>query len=112
MNETLKDKGLKSALKGRQEFRLSSNFTFRTMQKVDEAIRLQEKKEERRMLFATIAASLLLVAGGITGLIICFGETMKRMYIPPVFFLLVLSVPLFLLFDQWMRKQYFRRHSS
>ena len=47
MNEGLKDKGLKRAIKEQPQFRLSTNFTFRTMQKVEEAARLHEKKIER-----------------------------------------------------------------
>ena len=42
MNEGLKDKGLKRAIKEQPQFRLSTNFTFRTMQKVEEAARLHE----------------------------------------------------------------------
>ena len=48
MNEGLKDKGLKRAIKEQPQFRLSTNFTFRTMQKVEEAARLHEKKIEQR----------------------------------------------------------------
>ena len=50
MNEGLKDKGLKRAIKEQPQFRLSTNFTFRTMQKVEEAARLHEKKIEQRTL--------------------------------------------------------------
>ena len=59
MNEKQKDKGLMKAVKEQPQFRLTSNFTFRTMQKVEEAILLREKKQERKMLLATIAASIL-----------------------------------------------------
>lgn len=69
MNEGLKDKGLKRAIKEQPQFRLSTNFTFRTMQKVEEAARLHEKKIEQRTLWATIIASLLLLASGIAGVI-------------------------------------------
>lgn len=50
MNEKQKDKGLMKAVKEQPQFRLTSNFTFRTMQKVEEAILLREKKQERKML--------------------------------------------------------------
>ena len=56
MNEKQKDKGLMKAVKEQPQFRLTSNFTFRTMQKVEEAILLRERKQERKMLLATIAA--------------------------------------------------------
>ena len=48
MNEKQKDKGLMKAVKEQPQFRLTSNFTFRTMQKVEEAILLREKKQERK----------------------------------------------------------------
>ena len=85
MNEEQKDKGLKKAIKKENRFRLPSNFAYHTMRKVEEAIRLREKKSERRTLFATIAAS--------------------------TFYLLILiAMPLFLIFDRWMRKRYFNKH--
>ena len=49
MNKKQKDKGLMKAVKEQPQFRLTSNFTFRTMQKVEEAILLREKKQERKM---------------------------------------------------------------
>lgn len=126
MNEELKDKGLKRAIKEQPRFRLPSNFTFRTMQKVDEAILLREKKLERRTLFATIAASLFLIASGIGGLCFYFGDNIKDFFlnafrsgvpstqiqIPSFYFLFIVAIPIFLLFDRWMRKQYFKHHSS
>ena len=44
MNEEQKDKGLKKAIKEENGFRLPSNFAYHTMRKVEEAIRLREKK--------------------------------------------------------------------
>ena len=67
MNEKQKDKGLMKAVKEQPQFRLTSNFTFRTMQKVEEAILLREKKQERKMLLATIAASLFLIISSSIG---------------------------------------------
>ena len=49
MNEKQKDKGLMKAVKEQPQFRLTSNFTFRTMQKVEEAILLRERKQERKI---------------------------------------------------------------
>ena len=66
------------AVKEQPQFRLTSNFTFRTMQKVEEAILLREKKQERKMLLATIAASLFLIISGSIGLYIYFGKHIKE----------------------------------
>ena len=123
MNEEQKDKGLKRAIKEENGFRLPSNFAYRTMRKVEEAIRLREKKSERRTLFATITASIFLMGCCIAGLIIYFGDTIREAFTrtemveteqiqipsfcppPPP------PPPLFVLFDRWMRKRYYKHHS-
>jgi len=121
MNEELKDKGLKKAVREQTTFRLPSNFTYRTMQKVEEAIRLREKKSERRTLFATIAAAIFLIGVSMAGLILYFGESIREAFttsipqpgsirIPYFYLLLILAIPFFIFFDRWMRKQYFKHH--
>ena len=70
MEQNQLDKGLRKAMKTSVSPRLSTNFTFRTMLKVEEAIRLKELKQEKRMLWATIAASVFLLVGG--GVIIAY----------------------------------------
>lgn len=123
MNEELKDRGLKKAVREQTTFRLPSNFTYRTMQKVEEAIRLREKKSERRILLATIAAAIFLIGVSGTGLVLYFGESIREAFTPttlpqsesiqiPCFYLLlILTIPLFILFDRWMRKLYFKHHT-
>ena len=102
MNEEQKDKGLKRAIKRENGFHLPSNFSYHTMRKVEEAIRLREKKSERMTLF---------------------GDTVKEAFTPttdlnldniriPAFYVLIfIATPLFVLFDHWMRKRYYRHHS-
>lgn len=125
MNEKQKDKGLMKAVKEQPPFRLTSNFTFRTMQKVEEAILLREKRQERRILLATVAASLFLIISNGIGLYIYFGKHIKEtldhafltsshafeIQIPLIYPLFIIAIPLFMIFDQWMRKQYFKHHS-
>ena len=124
MEQNQLDKGLRKAMKTSVSPRLSTNFTFRTMLKVEEAIRLKELKQEKRMLWATIAASVFLLVGG--GVIIDYfwGDaflemvthvftTFARLDIlssPYVF--LSLAVLLLLGFDYWMRRAYFKRHGK
>ena len=79
MNEEQKDKGLKKAIKEENGFRLPSNFAYHTMRKVEEAIRLREKKSERRTLFATIAASIFLIGCCIAGLVIYLDRKSTRL---------------------------------
>ena len=122
MNEEQKDKGLKKVMKEQPQFRLPSNFTYRTMQKVEECALLREQRIERRTLWATILASLFLIAVCIAYVFIFFGNTIKESYSQsilqversivsfPVYYLLfIVLIALLLVFDQWMRKQYFKR---
>jgi hypothetical protein len=77
------------------------------------------------MLLATIAASLFLIISGSIGLYIYFGKHIKetmyhaflagshvlKIQIPLIYLLFIITIPLFMVFDRWMRKQYFKRHS-
>ena len=124
MEQNQTDKGLKKAMKASVPPRLSTNFTFRTMLKVEEAIRLRELKQEKRMLWATIVGSMFLLVGG--GVVIAYfwGDAFLEMVIhvfttfarldilssPYVF--LSLAVLLLLGFDYWMRRAYFKRHGK
>lgn len=122
MNKEQKDKGLRIAAGKQPDFRLPSNFTYRTMLKVEEAVHLREKRTERNTLFATILAALFLMGCCIAGLFLHFGESIREAFtsaprlhvedvqFPSFYMLLIAAIPLFLLFDRWMRKQYFKRH--
>ena len=124
MEQNQLDKGLRKAMKTSASPRLSTNFTFRTMLKVQEAIRLKELKQEKQMFWATIAASIFLLVG--CGVVIgyfwgdVFGEMFTNTFIAftrldllsfPYAFL-SLAVLLLLGFDYWMRRAYFKRHSK
>lgn len=86
-------------------------------------MRLREKKSERKTLFATIAASVFLAGCCIAGLTTYFGDVIKEAFTPtenlkpdhiqiPAFWVLILiTIPLFVLFDRWMRKRYYKHHS-
>ena len=124
MEQNQLDKGLRKAMKTKESSRLSSNFTFRTMLKVQEAIRLKELKQEKQMFWATVAASVFLLVGG--GVVIGYfwGDVFLAMFTnvftafarldllssPYVF--LSLAVLLLLGFDYWMRRAYFKRHGK
>ena len=124
MKKDLTDKGLRKAMQEPMPYRLPSNFTFRTMQKVEEAVRRKEQKQERWMLISLVAASVcLLVAGGLT-LHIYWGKEMVETFssLEQSFARLnllsspywMLSVLFFILmgFDYWMRRTYYKRHRS
>ena len=124
MEQNQLDKGLRKAMKTKESPRLSSNFTFRTMLKVQEAICLKELKQEKQMFWATIAASIFLLVG--CGVVIgyfwgdVFGEMFTNTFIAftrldllsfPYAFL-SLAILLLLGLDYWMRRAYFKRHSK
>ena len=124
MEQNQLDKGLRKAMKASASPRLSTNFTFRTMLKVQEAIRLKEQKQEKQMFWATVAASVFLLVGG--GVVIGYfwGDVFLAMFTnvftafarldllssPYVF--LSLAVLLLLGVDYWMRRTYFKWHSK
>ena len=124
MEQRQLDKGLRKAMKASASPRLSTNFTFRTMLKVEEAIRLKELKQEKRLFWAPIAASVILLVGG--GVVIaCFwGDAFLEMVtnvfvafarldiLSSPYAFLSLAVLLLLGFDYWMRRAYFKRHSK
>ena len=124
MTQNQTDKGLRKAMKASASPRLSTNFTFRTMLKVQEAIRLKEVKQEKRMLWATIAASVFLLVGG--GVVIGYfwGDVFLTMFtnvftafarldlLSSPYAFLSLAVLLLLGFDYWMRRAYFKRHGK
>ena len=124
MEQNQTDKGLRKAMKASVPPRLSTNFTFRTMLKVEEAIRLKEVKQEKRMLWATIVASVFLLVGG--GVVIAYfwGNAFLEMFtsaftvfarlniLSSPYAFLSLAVLLLLGFDYWMRRAYFKRHGK
>ena len=124
MEQNQLDKGLRKAMKTKESPRLSSNFTFRTMLKVQEAIRLKEQKQEKQMFWATVAASVFLLVGGGVVIGYLWGDVFLTMFtnvftafarldlLSSPYAFLSLAVLLLLGFDYWMRRAYFKRHSK
>lgn len=120
MEQNQLDKGLRKAMKASASPRLSTNFTFRTMLKVQEA----EQKQEKQMFWATVAASVFLLVGG--GVVIgyfwddvflamftnAFTAFARLDLLSSPYVFLSLAVLLLLGFDYWMRRAYFKRHSK
>ena len=122
MKKDLTDKGLRKAMQEPMPYRLPSNFTFRTMQKVEEAVRRKEQKQERWMLISLVAASVCLLVAGALTLHIYWGNEMVETFVnlkesfdrldllsSPYW---MLSILFFILmeFDYWMRRAYYKRH--
>ena len=124
MEQHQQDKGLRKAMKASVSPRLSTNFAFRTMLKVEEAIRLKELKQERKMFWATVVASVFLLVGG--GVVIAYfwGTEFMTMFtslftsfaqlelIGSPYGFLSLAILLLLGLDYWMRHAYFKRHGK
>ena len=123
MKQNVSDKGLRKAMQG-QSPRLSSNFTFRTMLKVEEMVRIQEAKQEKRMFIAIVAASLLLLAGGGITIAYYWGDSLREAFsslpsaIPPIdlfsspYWMLVVIFFILMGFDYWMRRRYYKRYQD
>ena len=124
MEQNQLDKGLRKAMKASASPRLSTNFTFRTMLKVQEAIRLKEQKQEKRMFWITVVASVFLLAGGGVVIAVFCGDEFSEMFsnvfasfarldlfaFPYGFFLFAVFILLAL--DYWMRRAYYKRHEK
>ena len=122
MEQHQQDKGLRKAMKASVSPRLSTNFTFRTMLKVEEALRLKELKQERRMFWATVVASVFLLVGCSVVIACFFGTEFMVMFsnlftsfaqldlIGSPYAFLSLAILLLLGLDYWMRRAYFKRH--
>ena len=122
MKKDLTDKGLRKVMQEPMPYRLPTNFTFRTMQKVEEAVRRKEQKQERWMWISLVAASVCMLVAGVLTLHIYWGEEMVETFssLEQSFARLdllsspywMLSVLFFILmgFDYWMRRAYYKRH--
>lgn len=125
MKQNLQDKGLRKAMQSQpMPHRLPTNFTFRAMLKVEEQVRIQEAKQEKRIFLAIVVTSLLLVMGGGITIAYYWGDTLYESFaslpsaIPqidlfaspywmfPVIFFILMG------FDYWMRRRYYKRHNS
>ena len=123
MKQDRKDSGLRKALHSKH-CALPSNFTFRTMQKIEEDIRTREKRAEKQMFYSIVAVSAALSA--VLGIIVdhFYGEELKRMFsniadtflqldifaTPYILFAIILI--LLILFDHWMRSSYYKRQKG
>ena len=123
MKQDRKDSGLRKALHSKHSV-LPSNFTFRTMQKIEEDIRAREKRAEKQMFYSIVAVSAAMSA--VLGIIVdnFYGEELKRMFSsvadtflkldifasPYILFAIILI--LLILFDHWMRSSYYKRQKG
>lgn len=110
---TEKDKGVRKALRQQPSFRLSSNFTYRMMQQIEEQARRREKRMERRL---RVALALTVVTGiGILGWL--YGKETADILrqsassLPdhgsPLFYLPIAgALVLLFFFNRWMRRRY------
>lgn len=119
MENEQKDKGLRKSLAARQQTSLPCNFTFRTMQMIEQDIARREQRHEQVLKWATVSVAILLPALSIS-VIYYFVDTnivleIKR-YLQETFGGINLSAPviifsfmmaLFLSFYNWMYDRYY-----
>ena len=123
MKQEAKDRGLKKALHSKHSV-LPSNFTFRTMQKIEEDIRAREKRAEQQMFYSIVAVSAALSAVLVLIVDHFYGKELKRMFssiaetflqldiFAPPYILFAIILILLILFDHWMRSSYYKRHTK
>ena len=123
MKQEAKDRGLRKAMSSRNNA-LPSNFTFCTMQKIEEYIRIREKRTERLIFYSIVSVSAVLST--FIGIFIYrfYGDELTRifkdttdiflqleifaspnMHLAIIFFILIS-------FDHWMRRSYFKQHKN
>lgn len=111
-----KDKGIKQALQSQPPMRLPSNFNYRTMQRLNEQIALQEKKMEKRIFTAWIITVTAIIAGGIGYLGWMYFIPLSELYhqlkqwIPEketviYSFPVLMALFLLVLFNHWLQKK-------
>ena len=123
MKQEAKDRGLRKAMSSRNNA-LPSNFTFCTMQKIEEYIRIREKRTERLIFYSIVAVSAVLSTFIGIFMYRFYGDELTRifkdttdiflqleiyaspyMHFAIIFFILVC-------FDHWMRRSYFKQHKN
>lgn len=110
------DRCIRKAVGMQQKFRLPSNFSYKMMEKINEKILLEEKQREKRTFVAIIITSLLMLTACILIIISYTNITLtditnriSNVSIPSetLFYLpMLISLPLLLGFNFWLRKRY------
>ncbi len=121
MKEYLEDKGLRKAV-GKTSYRLPSNFAYQTMRKVEQEVRLREKRREQISFFFVIAFSICAIVGCgfvveifydniLTHLTQNLMESLSKIdFSTSIYFKFYMLVFILLGFDHCMRKFYFKWH--
>ena len=93
------DKGLKKAVGQQAGFKLPSNFSYRTMKRIEEKAYLKEKREEKRIFISWLITISLMLASGIGYFGWSYAKTLL-LCLPTAIALLLLFF-----FNNWLRKR-------
>lgn len=115
MNPT--DKGIRKALGSSPQLRLPSNFTYRTLQRIEEEQRRREHAQEKWLFIAMVATCCLMVGGLVFAGCWFYGESLKeglrhttdwlQLLLNNGFTLpLLLSLPLLWVFNQVLKRKF------
>ena len=77
---TTQDKGLKQAIARQPVPRLASNFTYRTMQRINEQALLKERKAEKRLFIAWTTTVSLMIGGCVGYLGWVYAQPLLHLY--------------------------------
>ena len=110
------DKGLKKAVGRRTEFKLPSNFSYKTMRRIEEETFLKEKRTEKRVFISWVVTVSVMLAGGIGYFGWSYRERFLRMFhgikesVPDAGTLMfclptVMALVLLFFFNSWLRKR-------
>lgn len=111
-----RDNGLKRALKMSEKPVLSSNFTFKTMMKLEEELILQERKKERQLFLLTIGSFSILTICCIVWLALYTNfnfsfPSVNKISLNRGDILFIFILIILLTFDYVMRTLYQKKHS-
>lgn len=115
MNPT--DKGIRKALGSSPQLRLPSNFTYRTLRRIEEEQRRREHAQEKWLFVAMVATCCLMVGGLVFAGCWFYGEPLKeglrhttdwlQLLLNNGFTLpLLLSLPLLWVFNQVLKRKF------
>lgn len=114
-----KDKGIRTALGKQPQLRLPSNFTYRTMQRLEEEIRAREARMEKRLYIAMLTTCALMLLALIGTTYWLYGENIRHSFhsalqaLPDTtgwtFYLpMLMALPLLWAFNLFLKKKFQR----
>lgn len=107
------DKGLKKAIERQPAFRLPTNFTYRTLQRIEEEARARERRAERRVSILWIITLSAMLGSSLAYIVHTCGADMLRSFVAsgtrPLVLSVTVALPLLMLFNAWLRQKFSKK---